>query len=78
MTETTTLYRFHWPDGVKSEGRGVDVADALEKLVEAAGDDETLTQTLTLMKELNSRGGFEEVPFESVWNIIQAMAKTAD
>lgn len=32
MTEPTTLYRFHWPDGVTAEGRGVDVADALEKL----------------------------------------------
>ncbi|MBT4045241.1 MAG: hypothetical protein HOK21_17930 [Rhodospirillaceae bacterium] len=60
------------------KAREANFPDALEKLVEAAGDDETLTQTLTLMKELNSRGGFEEVPFESVWNIIQAMAKTAD
>ncbi|MDE0943559.1 MAG: hypothetical protein OSB58_14150 [Alphaproteobacteria bacterium] len=32
MADATTLYRFHWPDGVKSEGRGVDVADALERL----------------------------------------------
>ncbi|MBT4686915.1 MAG: hypothetical protein HOK21_12595 [Rhodospirillaceae bacterium] len=42
MTETTTLYRFHWPDGVKSEGRGVDVADALEKLGFGADTAKTL------------------------------------
>jgi hypothetical protein len=32
MPKDTTLFRFHWPDGVTSEGRGIDVADALEKL----------------------------------------------
>lgn len=32
MAEDTTLFRFHWPDGVTAEGRGLDVADALEKL----------------------------------------------
>ena len=32
MPEPTTFYRFPWPDGVSSEGRGMDVADALEKL----------------------------------------------
>ncbi len=42
MTEPTTLYRFHWPDGVISEGRGVDVADALEKLGFAAETANTL------------------------------------
>ncbi len=42
MTEPTTLYRFHWPDGVTSEGRGVDVADALEKLGFAAETAKTL------------------------------------
>lgn len=42
MAETTTLYRFHWPDGVTSEGRGADVADALEKLGLGAGAMESL------------------------------------
>jgi hypothetical protein len=32
MADTTTLYRFHWPGGATNEGRGEDVADALEKL----------------------------------------------
>ncbi len=32
MEETTTLYRFHWPGGATNEGRGQNVADALEKL----------------------------------------------
>ncbi len=52
--------------------------EALEKLVAAAGDDDTMSQTLEMLRELNSRGGFEEVPFESVWNILQALAKSAE
>ena len=32
MVDTTTLYRFHWPGGTSNEGRGEDLADALEKL----------------------------------------------
>ncbi|MDP7546203.1 MAG: hypothetical protein QGF20_02830 [Alphaproteobacteria bacterium] len=32
MADSTTLYRFHWPGGATNEGRGEDVADALEKL----------------------------------------------
>ena len=32
MADTTTLYCFHWPGGATNEGRGEDVADALEKL----------------------------------------------
>ncbi len=51
---------------------------ALEKLVAAAGDHGTLSQTLTMLRELNSRGGFDEVPFESVWNILQALAKSTE
>jgi hypothetical protein len=31
-TEQLTLYRFHWPDNVTSEGRGSDVDDALQRL----------------------------------------------
>ena len=42
MPETTTLYRFHWPDGVTSEGRGETVRDALEKLGFKAAAAETL------------------------------------
>ena len=60
------------------KSREANFPEALEKLIEAAGDDETMSQTLTMMKELNSRGGFDEVPFESVWNIMRAVAKTAD
>ena len=53
-------------------------AKALEKLTEAAGDDETMSQTLAMLKELNSQGAFDEVSFDNIWNIIQAVAKTAD
>jgi len=37
-----------------------------------------MTQTLDMLRELNNRGGFDEVPFESVWNILQALAKAAE
>ena len=42
MTVATTLYRFHWLDGVTSEGRGETVEDALEKLGFAAAVANTL------------------------------------
>ncbi len=32
MTTETKLFRFHWPDGVTSECRGLDVDDALKRL----------------------------------------------
>ena len=60
------------------KAREVNFPEALEKLVEAAGDDETMSQTLAMLRELNSQGRFDDVPFESVWNIMQAVAKTAD
>ncbi len=60
------------------KARGANFPEALEKLVEAAGDDQTMSQTLAMLKELNSQGRFDDVPFDNVWNIIQAMAKTAD
>jgi hypothetical protein len=60
------------------KARQANFPEALEKLIAAAGDDETMSQTLAMLVELNSRGGFDEVPFESVWNIMQAVAKTAD
>jgi hypothetical protein len=42
MPKDTTLFRFHWPDGVTSEGRGIDVADALENLGFGAAVERTL------------------------------------
>ncbi len=60
------------------KSRDVNFPDALEKLVAAAADDDTMTQTLDMLRELNNRGGFDEVPFESVWNILQALAKAAE
>ncbi|MBT4491390.1 MAG: hypothetical protein HOC72_27890 [Rhodospirillaceae bacterium] len=42
MVITKTLFRFHWPDGVVSEGRGETVADALEGLGFTAAAAETL------------------------------------
>ena len=60
------------------KSRDINFPDALEKLVVAAGNDNTMTQTLDMLRELNNRGGFDEVPFESVWNILQALAKAAE
>jgi len=62
MTEPTTLYRFHWPDGVTSEGRGVDVADALEKLGEKLGFGAEAVKTLDYYEVL------EETPDDHARN----------
>ena len=61
----------------RCHGKGL-VAQLAEVVVAAAGNDNTMTQTLDMLRELNNRGGFDEVPFESVWNILQALAKSAE
>ncbi|MDP6566794.1 MAG: SPFH domain-containing protein [Alphaproteobacteria bacterium] len=65
--------------GLKSKkAREAPFPEAAAKLLEAAGDDETMTRAVAMLQELNRQGVFDEVPFDSVWNIMQAAAKLAD
>jgi len=57
------------------KARDVPVAEALATLTEQAGDDKAATRALGLLRDLNQNGAFDEVPFEKVWALLQAVAK---
>jgi uncharacterized membrane protein YqiK len=57
------------------KARDVPVAEALATLEEQAGDDQAATRALGLLRDLNQNGAFDEVPFEKVWALLQAVAK---
>ena len=57
------------------KARDVPVAEALATLTEQAGDDKAATRALGLLRDLSQNGAFDEVPFEEVWALLQAVAK---
>jgi hypothetical protein len=50
--------------------------DGLDVLETSAGDDAGLGQAVSLLRELNQNGLFNDVPFEKVWTLVQAAAKS--
>ena len=58
--------------------RDIPFADALALLDEQAGDDMALQDTVAILRSVNDAGVFDGVPFDSVWSLLQAIAKSAD
>ncbi len=56
--------------------RNVPLREALATLSAAAGDDSALTGALGVLRELDSQGVFGDVPFETVWSLLQALSQT--
>ena len=56
--------------------RAVPLSEALTTLDEAAGDDAALKEALGMLRELNSQGEFDEVPFDTVWTLLQAATRS--
>ena len=56
--------------------REVPLNEALATLVEAAGDDAALAEALGVLRELDSQGAFGDVPFETIWTLLQALTRT--
>ena len=52
-------------------------AAALERLREAAGGDEQASRALSVLGSVNESGAFDDVPFATAWNLLQALAKRA-
>ena len=52
-------------------------ATALERLREAAGGDEEASRALTVLGSVNESGAFDEVPFATAWNLLQALARSS-
>ncbi len=56
--------------------RQVPLNEAFATLAEAAGDDAALTASLGVLRELANQGAFGDVPFETVWTLLQALTRT--
>ena len=59
------------------KAREVPFPEAITQLGQHAGENEDLRQALKLLSEFNQEGALDNVPFESVWNMINAVAKSA-
>jgi uncharacterized membrane protein YqiK len=58
--------------------REVPFPEAVAQLAEAAGDNEALRQAVKVLKEFGGEGALDTVPFDTVWSMIQVVAKAAD
>jgi len=59
------------------KAREVPFPEAVARLGEHAGENEDLRQALRTLGEFNQEGALNNVPFDSVWNMINAVAKAA-
>ncbi len=59
------------------KAREVPFPEAMARLGEQAGDNEDLRQAVKVLAEFNQEGALNNVPFDSVWNMLNAVAKAA-
>ena len=52
-------------------------AAALDRLREAAGGDEQASRAVEVLGSVNEGGTFDDVPFATAWNLLQALAKSS-
>jgi hypothetical protein len=52
--------------------------EALARLGEHAGENESLREALKMLADFNHEGALNNVPFDSVWSMINAVAKSAE
>ena len=60
------------------EDRSLPLKEALAKLAEEAGDDAAARSAVGVLSSLNQQGYFDDVPFETVWALVQATALSLD
>ena len=60
------------------EDRSLPLKEALAKLAEEAGDDAAGRAAVGVLSNLNQQGWFDDVPFETVWSLVQATAHAMD
>lgn len=61
-----------------AEDRQVPFREALVVLENAAEGNEAQSQAISLLKTANEGGAFDDVPFETVWSLLQATAGATD
>ena len=59
------------------KAREVPFPEAIARLGEHAGANEDLRQAVKVLAEFNQEGALNDVPFDSVWNMLNAVAKSA-
>ncbi len=59
------------------KAREVPFPEAIARLGEHAGANEDLRQAVKVLAEFNQEGALNNVPFDSVWNMLNAVAKAA-
>jgi uncharacterized membrane protein YqiK len=59
------------------KAREMPFPEALARLGEHAGENEDLRTAIRVLSEFNQQGALDNVPFESVWNMINAVARSA-
>jgi uncharacterized membrane protein YqiK len=59
------------------KAREIPFPEAIARLGEHAGENEDLRQAVKVLGEFNQEGALNNVPFDSVWNMLNAVAKTA-
>ena len=62
----------------KKDRESTSFKDAIEQLQTAAGSDVTHAEAVSVLAEFNQGGVFDEVPFETVWGLILATAKSVN
>ena len=60
--------------GTRKSG-DISFADGVTLLEEQAGNDEELAQAVSILKEVNQQGLFDEMPFQKVWALLQAASE---
>jgi len=60
------------------KAREIPFPEALARLTEHAGENEAMREALKTLGEFNHEGALNNVPFDSVWNMINAVAKSAE
>ena len=60
-----------------AEAKEMRFADALVRLGEAAAGDEPAGRSLAVLASVNEGGTFDDVPFETAWTLLGALAKSA-
>ena len=52
--------------------------DAIDQLQSAAGSDVTQSEAVSVLADFNQEGVFDDVPFETVWGLVLATAKSVN
>ena len=60
------------------KAREIPFAEAVAQLEAEAGSDEAAQRAVSMLKDMNRDGGFDDTEFDRVWSLLQAASKLAD